>query len=59
MKGLIWNVEILKTKQGCLGPFAFMHSFSAVQIWMKTANMETFCDDVPYYGIKSPLWYLR
>lgn len=59
MKGFIGNAEILKTKQGCLGPFTFMHSFSAVQIWIKTANMETFYDDMPYYRIKSPLWYLR
>lgn len=46
MKGFSGNAEILKTKPGYLGPCTFMHSFSAMQIWIKTTNMAASYDDM-------------
>lgn len=59
MKGFIGDAEILKNQTSMFRTSHFMHSFSAVQMWIKTTNMETFYDDIPYYRIKSPLWYIR
>lgn len=58
MKRFIGNAEVLKNKQGYLGPWTFMHSFSAVQIWIKTANVEHFYNDIAYYRLKNPFLYV-
>lgn len=59
MKKFHGNDEILKPKQGYLGTCTFMHSFLAMQIWIKPTNLKTFYYYMPYYGIKSQFWCVR